>query len=93
MFAHSALKKGYSGVATFTKQKPDHIEIGCGIEKYDSEGRILRTDFDDLTLLNCYFPSGTAGDIRQDFKMIFFGGFLQLRPRAAQDSAKPYHRR
>jgi exodeoxyribonuclease III len=77
MFAHAAEKKGYSGVATFTKRKPDYIEIGCGMPKYDSEGRILRTDFGDLTLLNCYFPSGTTGDIRQDFKMEFLADFYQ----------------
>ena len=65
----SAQKKGYSGVATFSKQKPDNIIYGIGIEKYDFEGRMLRTDFGDLTLINSYFPSGTTGTIRQDFKM------------------------
>jgi exodeoxyribonuclease III len=71
MHAHSAQKKGYSGVATFSKQAPDYVEIGCGMDKYDSEGRIIRTDFGDLTILNCYFPSGTTGDERQGFKMDF----------------------
>jgi exodeoxyribonuclease III len=75
MFAHSAQKKGYSGVATFTKRKPDYVEIGCGMDKYDSEGRVLRTDFGDLTLLNCYFPSGTTGEERQGFKMEFLEDF------------------
>jgi exodeoxyribonuclease-3 len=74
---HSAEKKGYSGVATFSKQEPDFVEAGCGIEKYDSEGRILRTDFGDLTLLNCCFPSGTTGDVRQDFKMDFLDDFFE----------------
>ncbi len=72
---HSAEKKGYSGVATFSKKAPSHTEIGCGIEKYDNEGRILRTDFGDWTLLNCYFPSGTSGDERQAFKMEFLDDF------------------
>lgn len=72
---HSAEKKGYSGVATFTKVEPDQVVEGCGIAKYDAEGRILRTDFGDWTLLNCYFPSGTTGDIRQDFKMGFLDDF------------------
>ncbi len=72
---NSAEKKGYSGVATFSKKEPDHIVIGCGIEKYDREGRILRTDFGDWSLLNCYFPSGTSGDERQGFKMEFLADF------------------
>jgi exodeoxyribonuclease-3 len=74
--AHSAEKKGYSGVATFSKTQPDRVIEGCGIEKYDLEGRILRTDYGDWTLLNCYFPSGTSGDARQEFKMEFLDDFF-----------------
>jgi exodeoxyribonuclease III len=72
---HSAEKKGYSGVATFSRKAPDRVIIGCGIPHYDNEGRILRTDFGDWTLLNCYFPSGTTGDERQAFKMEFLRDF------------------
>lgn len=72
----SAQKKGYSGVAVFTKQSPKHIEYGCGIEKYDAEGRILRADFEDFSVLSCYFPSGTSGDERQAFKMEFLADFF-----------------
>lgn len=68
---HSAEKKGYSGVATFAKKEPNRIISGCGLDDYDREGRILRTDFDDLTILNCYFPSGTTGEVRQAVKMKF----------------------
>jgi exodeoxyribonuclease-3 len=68
---HSAEKKGYSGVATFSKTAPTNVVEGCGIEKYDREGRILRTDYGDWSVLNCYFPSGTSGDERQAFKMEF----------------------
>jgi len=71
----SAQKKGYSGVATFSKIAPTHVAQGCGLPDYDGEGRILRTDFGDWTLLNCYFPSGTTGDVRQDFKMKFLADF------------------
>jgi len=67
----SAEKKGYSSVATFSKKVPDKVVKGCGIEKYDREGRIIRTDFGDLTILNCYFPSGTTGGPRQDYKYEF----------------------
>ena len=74
---HSAEKKGYSGVATFSKEKPDRVVQGCGISAYDCEGRILRTDFGNLTLLNCYFPSGTTGEARQSVKMQFLDDFFE----------------
>ena len=73
--AFSAVKKGYSGVAIFSKQKPDHIEYGMGIEKYDVEGRVIRADFGDISVISVYFPSGTTGDIRQSFKMEFLFDF------------------
>ncbi|MBD3636528.1 MAG: exodeoxyribonuclease III [Crocinitomicaceae bacterium] len=72
---HSAEKKGYSSVALFSKTEPDHVEYGCGIEKYDREGRILRADYGDFSVLSCYFPSGTTGDERQAFKMQFLDDF------------------
>lgn len=74
---HSAEKKGYSGVAIFTKIKPDFVEHGCGIEKYDREGRIIRADFGDVTLLNIYFPSGSSGMERQAFKMEFLADLFK----------------
>lgn len=72
---HSAIKKGYSGVAVFSKQKPSFEQAGIGIELFDSEGRLLRADFDDLTVINSYFPSGTTGDIRQQVKMDYLEAF------------------
>jgi len=74
---HAAERKGYSGVATFSKVAPQKVTIGCGIDKYDQEGRILRTDYKDFSILNCYFPSGTTGDVRQDFKMEFLADFFE----------------
>lgn len=71
----SAEKKGYSSVAIFSKTEPDHIEYGCGIPEYDAEGRIIRADFGDFSVLSCYFPSGTSGEERQDFKMDFLEDF------------------
>lgn len=68
---HPARRKGYSGVATFSRQKPLRVFNGLGIEKYDVEGRVLRTDFENWTLLNCYFPNGKSGEERQQFKMQF----------------------
>lgn len=64
----SAQKKGYSGVAVFTKIKPDNVEIGNGHAASDDEGRVIQLDFGDTRLINAYFPSGTSGDERQDFK-------------------------
>lgn len=72
---HSAEKKGYSGVCTLSKIAPDRVVAGMSDSRYDSEGRIIRTDFGDMTLLNCYFPSGTSGDERQQFKMQFLDDF------------------
>ena len=64
----SAQKKGYSGVAIFSKIKPDRIVLGHGHAASDDEGRVIQLDFGDIRLINAYFPSGTSGDIRQDFK-------------------------
>jgi exodeoxyribonuclease-3 len=72
---HSAKRKGYSGVATFSKVKPTKVYKGLGIPKYDDEGRVIRTDFGDLTILNCYFPNGGSGPERQKFKMQFLDDF------------------
>jgi exodeoxyribonuclease-3 len=73
---YPAQKKGYSGVAIFTKQKPKHIEYGCGIKEYDDEGRILRIDFEEFSVMSIYHPSGSSGDLRQAFKMEWLGAFL-----------------
>ncbi len=72
----SAEKKGYSGTAIFTKEKPKHIEYGCGITDYDNEGRVIRVDFENFSLLNTYMPSGSSGDLRQDFKMKWLNDFF-----------------
>ncbi|MBS7333639.1 MAG: exodeoxyribonuclease III [Weeksellaceae bacterium] len=71
---HSAEKKGYSGVAIFTKIKPNHVEIGTGIDYIDFEGRVIRLDFDHVSVISLYLPSGTNID-RLDFKMQFCEDF------------------
>ena len=76
-YIHSAEKKGYSGVCIFSKQVPDHVVAGMGIPAYDSEGRVLRADFGDITIVCVYIPSGTTGDARQAVKMQFLEDFLQ----------------
>lgn len=72
---HSAEKKGYSGVGILSKSKPDHVEVGCGIDYIDQEGRIIRADFGDLSIMSVYVPSGSSGDARQDLKMKFLADF------------------
>lgn len=74
-FWFSAIKKGYSGVGILTKIKPDNVIAGIGINKYDQEGRVLRADIGDLTILSVYIPSGSMGDIRQEYKMEFLADF------------------
>jgi len=64
----SAQKKGYSGVAIFSKIKPDKVTFGNGYHLSDFEGRVVRVDLGDLTIVNAYFPSGTSGEERQTYK-------------------------
>ena len=76
----SAQKKGYSGVAVFTKIKPDHIKAGSGFETSDFEGRVIELQFGDVKLVNAYFPSGTSGNERQQYKYQWleeFHGYLE----------------
>lgn len=74
-FWHSAEKKGYSGVGIITKIKPDNIKTGIGIPEYDREGRFLRADFGELSVVSVYHPSGSSGDERQAFKMKWLNDF------------------
>ena len=83
MFWENAEKKGYSGVGILTKHEPIHIEYGCGNELYDKEGRVIRADYKDFSVMSVYMPSGTSGHIRQDFKYewldFFFNYVEELR--------------
>ena len=74
-FWYPAQKKGYSGVAIFTKLQPIHVAYGCGIKAYDDEGRVLRIDFADMSIMSVYHPSGSSGDLRQEFKMKWLDDF------------------
>ena len=71
----SAIRKGYSGTAILTKVKPDQVVMGMEIEKYDSEGRFIRADYGDLSIVSVYHPSGSSGDERQAFKMQWLDDF------------------
>ena len=65
----SAVKKGYSGVAILTLREPDRVVPGMGIERYDSEGRFLRADYGDLSVVSVYHPSGTKLILCGDFNI------------------------
>ena len=68
----SRLKKGYSGVVTYTKEKPKTVVTNVGVDEYDVEGRLIQTDFDDFSVFNIYFPNGTSGQHRVDYKLRFY---------------------
>lgn len=87
-YFHSAEKKGYSGVAIFSKEKPDQVVYGSGIDYADREGRVIRADFGDISVMSIYVPKGEVGSPRLDFKMNFLSDFqdsirdlLQHRPK------------
>tara|TARA_A100000164_G_scaffold379641_1_gene424510 strand:- start:1085 stop:1849 length:765 start_codon:yes stop_codon:yes gene_type:complete len=75
---HSGEKKGYSGVATFCKEKPLFIQEGLGIEKYDKEGRVLITEHNEFLLYNIYFPNGQKNDERLRYKLDFYDDLLPI---------------
>lgn len=80
-----AQKKGYSGVAVFSRIEPKNVVYGCGIEKYDNEGRMLRLDFSDFSVMSVYFPSGSSGDHRQAIKMEWLDDFMQYLEKLKKD--------
>lgn len=72
-FYHSCrLKKGYSGTVVFTKENPRMANNNIGIENFDCEGRIVEVDMGDFILFNVYFPNGTSGDHRVQYKLEFY---------------------
>lgn len=75
-WASSTIKKGYSGVAIYTKKEPKSVTVGLGIDKFDVEGRTLIAEYDDFILFNIYYPNGSTGNKRVPFKMEFYDAFL-----------------
>jgi exodeoxyribonuclease III len=70
-YFHPAQKKGYSGVAIYTKQKPDNVIIGLNNKEIDDEGRYLQLDFKDFSVISIYLPSGSSGPEKQEKKLRF----------------------
>ena len=75
-FSSSQTKKGYSGVALYSKIEPLSVIYGMGIKEFDQEGRLIGAEYEDFWLLNVYFPNGGQGPERLDYKMRFYDAFL-----------------
>lgn len=73
----SAQRKGYSGVATFSKTEPLRVERGFGVEEFDVEGRVIMTEHPGFKLFNVYFPNGKQSQERLDYKLRFYAAFLE----------------
>ena len=71
-----AAKKGYSGVAIFTKDKPVNVTYGIGIEEHDNEGRVITAEYEDFYLITCYTPNSQRGLTRLDYRMTWEDAFL-----------------
>jgi len=77
-YFHDAEKKGYSGVAIYSKQKPLKVTTGLGWDCADGEGRYIQADFANVSVASVYLPSGTSGDIRQDVKYDFLSRYMKI---------------
>ena len=77
-FSHPKEKKGYSGVAIYTKEKPKEVFYGMGIKKLDDEGRLIGAKFKNFTIINGYYPNGGQGPHRLKYKLEFYDAFLKF---------------
>lgn len=77
-FSYPKFKKGYSGVAIYTKEKPREILYGMGIKKLDNEGRLIIAKYKNFTLINGYYPNGGSGPHRLEYKLEFYEAFLKF---------------
>ncbi|HEY4500960.1 MAG TPA: exodeoxyribonuclease III [Candidatus Paceibacterota bacterium] len=77
-FSSCQIKKGYSGVALYSKVEPLKVIYGMGIKEFDQEGRFIGAEYDDFWLLNAYFPNGGKGPERIDYKLRFYDAFLSF---------------
>lgn len=76
-WAYSTVKKGYSGVAAYSKVVPDKVTTHFGRPEFDGEGRVIQMDFKAFTLFNIYFPNGQMSDDRLQYKLDFYDWFLE----------------
>lgn len=87
-FSSCKTRKGYSGVALYSKTEPDKVEYGIGIKKFDDEGRIIIGHYGDLVLLNVYFPNGGGGPERLKYKYEFYDAFLKYTEKLRKHGKK-----
>jgi exodeoxyribonuclease III len=71
-------RKGYSGVVTFTRERPSKVKNGLGIKRFDIEGRVIITQYRQFTIFNVYFPNGKMSEERLKYKMDFYDAFLDF---------------
>lgn len=87
-FDHSKGKKGYSGVAIFSKEKPIQVKEGIGMDEFDQEGRLLVAYYKNFVLINIYFPNGGGGPVRLKYKLEFYKNFLSFVQKLRKDYKK-----
>lgn len=87
-YFHSAERKGYSGTAVYTRQKPLSVSFGLGEDRFDHEGRTIEMDFGDFILYNIYFPNGGQGPERLQFKLDFYDCFLEKIERQIENDRR-----
>src|SRR3989339_971499 len=85
-YFNSANRPGYSGTAVYSKKEPLKVSYGLGIEKFDSEGRIIEMEFEDFIFFNVYFPNGGQGEERLQFKLEFYEEFLKYLKIRSQEN-------
>ncbi len=87
-FSSSIVKKGYSGVAIYTKEEPVKVEHGFGIPKFDDEGRIIVAEYKNFMLINIYYPNGKASAERLQYKIDFYDAFLDYSNKLVKKGKK-----
>lgn len=80
-YSHSTVKKGYSGVAVYTRVRPKTVKYGIDILRFDHEGRIIEMDFGGFLFFNIYFPNGQTSEERLQYKLDFYSEFFKYADR------------
>lgn len=84
-FSFSTVKKGYSGVAAYSRMTPKAVRHGLGIPRFDDEGRMVELEFDAFTFFNVYFPNGQMSDERLQYKLDFYEAFFDYTERLRKE--------
>jgi exodeoxyribonuclease-3 len=84
-WSHASVKKGYSGVATWSRLAPRRVQYGIGKPEFDEEGRIIELDFEDFIFFNIYFPNGQMSAERLQYKLDFYREFFAYADSAKKD--------